>query len=128
MNGVYHDLHYRRVGNIQGIRAVQFGTITVKRRQEQDAQDYNDGGMMTDYFFIDENETAYDSFDSYSSQISSFADDAVDAMEQAGTIIECVNFEDSDGLLNGGLLAFGWNYSPYQFQAGQSEAMTQECY
>ncbi|KAH9947044.1 hypothetical protein B0H21DRAFT_369780 [Amylocystis lapponica] len=131
VNGIFHDLHYQRNGSFSGLRSIQHGPVDQmsKRQSFQNGEDNNDGGMVVDYYFYDENETAYDSFDSTSSMINNFANDAMATMQSANTVIECADFGDSDGILNGGLLTVGWNGQAYQIdEPGESEALTKECY
>ncbi|KAH9947050.1 hypothetical protein B0H21DRAFT_883369 [Amylocystis lapponica] len=131
VNGIFHDLHYQRNGSFSGLRSIQHGPVDQmsKRQGLHNGEDNNDGGMVVDYYFVDENESAYDSFGPTSTLIQSFADDAIDSMQSSNTVIECADFEDSDGLLNGGLLTVGWNGQAYKLdQPGESQALTDQCY
>ena len=130
MDGIFHDLHYQRNGTFSGLRAIQYGPVDqLSKRQTFENGEDNDGGMVVDYYFYDENETAYDSFDSTSTLISDFANDAIGDMESSSTIIECADFGDSDGILNGGLLTVGWNNQAYQIdEPGESASITNTCY
>ncbi|KAH9947051.1 hypothetical protein B0H21DRAFT_708772 [Amylocystis lapponica] len=131
VNGVFHDLHYQRNGSFSGLRSIQHGPVDQmdKREDFYNAEDNNDGGMVVDYYYIDENETACDSFDSTSTLVQDFANDAIADMESSETIIECAEFDDSNGLLNGGLLTVGWNGQAYQFdEPNESYAVTAQCY
>ncbi|KAH9947036.1 hypothetical protein B0H21DRAFT_708759 [Amylocystis lapponica] len=131
VNGIFHDLHYQRNGSFSGLRSIQHGPVDQmnKRQSFHNGEDNNDGGMVVDYYFVDESEKAYDSFHSTSTLIRDFADDAIGSMKTSNTVIECADFGDSDGLLNGGLLTVGWNGQAYQIdEPGESEAITKECY
>ncbi|KAH9947045.1 hypothetical protein B0H21DRAFT_708767 [Amylocystis lapponica] len=131
VDGIFHDLHYRRNGSFSGLRSIQRGPVDQlsKRQSFHNGEDNNDGGMVVDYYYLDENETAYDSFGSTSSMINGFASDAIDAMQSSNTVIECADFGDSNGILNGGLLTVGWNGQAYQLdEPNESQSLTSECY
>lgn len=80
-----------------------------------------------DYNWSSTSETAYDSFHSTSSMIDGFATDMVDDLQDANSIQGCCEFEDSDGLLDGGLISIGWNNQPFEFEDGQEQALVDDC-
>ena len=123
VNGIFHTLHYKREGSYNGLRSIQYGSEEEFAKRAED----NYGGVVVDYNWLSLSEQAYDSFDSYSSEISDFADDIVDVLIDDNSIQACADFEDSDGLLDGGLVSIGWNNQPFEFQDGQEEALLDEC-
>jgi hypothetical protein len=127
VNGLFHTMHFKKNGTISGVRSIQHGPVSstsgIQARQQQD----NDGGVVVDYYWFNNNENAYDSFDSYPAEVSQFADDAVNTMVDTNDIEECASFTDSDGVLAPGLLAVGWNNAPFEFQDGQNQADLNYC-
>lgn len=112
------------------MRSIQYNsTNQTSKRQNFENGEHNDGGLVVDYYFLDENESAYDSFHSTSTLIKNFANDAISDMASSNTVIECADFGDSGGILDGGLLTVGWNNQAYQIdEPGESESLTRECY
>ncbi|KAH9947046.1 hypothetical protein B0H21DRAFT_369617 [Amylocystis lapponica] len=130
VNRIFHDVHYQRNGSYSGIRSIQHGPVDQmsKRQLISSSDEDNDGGVVVEYFFVDENKAAYDSFGSTPSLINNFANDAIASMQSANTVIECANFGDSDGYLDGGLLTLGWNGQEYHIdEPGEAEALTDKC-
>jgi len=113
-NGIYHDIHHWRSGNIRGLRAYQggFNSVHLKRTDED-----SDGGFVGDYYWISPNENAYDSFDSTQSEIQSASNDITNFMQSNNALEVCVDFGDSDGELNEGVLTLGWNNQAFQYSS-----------
>ena len=57
--------------------------------------------------------SAHDSFDNTSSEIDVAGDDVGGYMYWNNYIAARVDFEDSTGLLDDGVMAMGWNDEPY---------------
>ena len=123
IDGVFHAIHYKRNGTLNGLRSVQYGSAEdfVKRAED----DY--GGVVVDYNWNSLSEAAYDSFHSTSSQVTDLGDDIAGGMESANSILTCADFADSDGRLDEGLVSVGWGGEGYQFQDGEQGGLLSEC-
>jgi hypothetical protein len=58
-------------------------------------------------------ERRVNNFDSTTSEINAAGDDVGGYLYYNNYIAACVNFEDSTGLLDDGVIAVGWNDQPY---------------
>ena len=123
VHGVFHAIHYKRNGTLNGLRSIQFGSVKSASKRAED----NDGGVVVDYNWNSISETAYDSFDSTQTLVDDFSNDIVGDMQAANGIQSCADFEDSDGVLDSGLVSIGWNNVPFQFADGQLEGQLDEC-
>lgn len=129
VDGAFHNIFYRRQETVSGLRAVRSCTPSAGNgKRQQDVED-NDGGMVADYYYVDEDEPAIDTFNSTISQIQTYAQETTSAFAAAGTILGCAIFSDSDSALDEGLLAFGWNAQPFVFSSpSEANSLAQECY
>jgi len=103
------------------MRAHQLGdptaTDSTSKRDPYD-QDENSGVVGDFYWSSDSsNLAAYDSFDSSTSGDNEFASEISNDMEGGNWIEACADFGDSDGLLEGGVIALGWNGNPFSYSS-----------
>lgn len=123
--GVLHNVYYRRVGTLSGLRVVEVPASfpAAVKRAEDDV-----GGLVVDYHWTNDNQANYDSFHSTSAEISAFADDSAGDLQSGNDILACNAFFDAGGQVNVGLIAVGWNNQPFQFnEDGEYNAIMSEC-
>ena len=111
VNGTFHELHHFRNGSTAGMRARQKVNKANSRRDPYDQEDYE--SVVADYYWNFGIVQAYDDFDS-NSELDLIAGTAVGSyMISNNYIAACVDFLDTAGLLDDGVLAVGWNEQPY---------------
>ena len=113
-NGHMHQIHHFRNGSTMGIRAYQKnGAVsgTLKKRDPYDQEDYE--SVVGDYYWNYGTGAAYDSFHSTTDEINSAGNHVGTYMANNNYIAACVDFEDSTGLLDDGVISVGWNDQPY---------------
>lgn len=147
---VVHDYHHYRSGKTLGIRVYQGGYDAGANGTTKRTDEHENGGFVGDYYWIAPNEAAYDSFHSTDAEIHGMlysrffhpssrfillfqltdrlivgyaeaANDMVNFMRPRNAIQVCVDFTDSDGVVNEGLFTIGWNGKAFQFPGGQAE-------
>ncbi|GJE90495.1 hypothetical protein PsYK624_066330 [Phanerochaete sordida] len=129
--GLNHTVHYfGRGGGVHTLRAETapfWNETTLDRRQEAEDES-NDGGFVADYSWNSNNKGPYDAFHSTSDGTMFFADNAAGYMINSQQAISaCAGFQDASGFLDNGVLAYGWNGQPYNWQDGQLDATFDMC-
>ena len=111
INGTFHELHHFRNGSTAGMRAHQKVSKANLQRNPYDQEDYK--SVVADYYWNFGIVQAYDNFDS-NSELDLIAGTAVGSyMISNNYVAACVDFLDTTGLLDDGVLAVGWNEQPY---------------
>ena len=122
IDGIFHDLHYRRNGSVAGLRAMQYPSHGLSTRSEDDF-----GGVVVDYHWNDANRAAYDDFGSNQGYIDGTAQLWAQELQNLDANVECASWYDDAGLLNSGVLTVGWNDQPWQFADGEPAGYLQTC-
>lgn len=118
-------LLYIRSGNMHGIRAIDADTLEKRTSKDESKQ----GGFVGDFYWHAPNQQAYNSFHSTSSEIQNVANLLTSYVLKYSSIESCVDFGDSDGELNSGVVTFGWNNSPFAYssQSALEQRLNTDC-
>jgi hypothetical protein len=126
VDGVFHHVHHFRNGTSRGMRAWQTSDPTTttssqtrRKRQNPYDQDEDSEGMVGDFYWTSTsaNDEAYDTFNSNTGIDDEAANDITNFMESGNYIEACVDFYDTDGVLENGVIAIGWNGEPFIFSS-----------
>jgi hypothetical protein len=122
-DGVFHYIHHFRNGTTRGIRASQSSASVAsvlyptKNKRQNPYDQGDDASMIGDFYWSAPNVAAYDTFDSTSSTTQNSAQDMTNFMEGGNWIEVCLDFMDSNGALDSGVYAMGWNNEPFIFSS-----------
>jgi hypothetical protein len=109
--GHVHQIHHFINGTTIGIRAYQKNGPALSKRNPYDQEDYE--SVVGDYYWNYGTGASYDSFHSTTAEINAAGDDVGGYLYYNNYIAACVDFVDSTGLLDDGVIAMGWNNQPY---------------
>ncbi|ESZ96047.1 hypothetical protein SBOR_3524 [Sclerotinia borealis F-4128] len=98
INGLYHEVHFRQLGSMLGVKAIQSAAGAKNRRD--DAAD--DGGYVAAYFWEDNNQQAWNDWNG--AQVEPIGDEIGDFISSNNGQVVCANIIDQDGPMNAGVM------------------------